>query len=357
MTGPTTKVLHLVGSPTNDFYADLSRLYAADCLRNAADPQRYESLIAHVAPDGKWTFPASLDAEDLACADPLALPEAIEFILDVGVELVVPQMFCVAGMTTYRALLDVIGIPYVGNPPDVMALSAHKARAKAVVSGAGVLAPSGRVVGAADDIGEHGELPVVVKPVEADNSAGIGLVRLTSEWAPAVAAAREHSADVLVERYVELGREVRCGVVDLDGELVCLPLEEYAVDPVTRPVRSADDKLARVDGELTLVAKSSELAWIVDAADGSDAGATEKVWAAARQCYRALGCRDYGLFDFRIDPAGRVWFLEAGPYCSYAEQSVIAVMAKAAGIPLPDLFAAGVEHALARSRGGGRPCT
>ena len=57
-----------------------------------------------------------------------------------------------------------------------------------------------------------------------------------------------------------------------------------------------------------------------------------------RSCHVALGCRHYSLFDFRIDPAGRPWFLEAGLYCSFARQSVIPMMAAAAGISLPDLF-------------------
>ena len=45
------------------------------------------------------------------------------------VDVMVPQMFCLPGMTSYRALFDQLDIPYVGNPPDVMALAAHKARA------------------------------------------------------------------------------------------------------------------------------------------------------------------------------------------------------------------------------------
>jgi D-alanine-D-alanine ligase len=60
---------------------------------------------------------------------------------------------------------------------------------------------------------------------------------------------------------------------------------------------------------------------------------------AARRCHVALGCRHYSLFDFRIDPEGRPWFLEAGPYCSFAPTSVIAVMAAAAGVGVADLFA------------------
>lgn len=37
--------------------------------------------------------------------------------------------------------------------------------------------------------------------------------------------------------------------------------------------------------------------------------------------------------------AGRAWFLEASLHCSLARQSVLAVMARAVGIPVTELFA------------------
>jgi D-alanine-D-alanine ligase len=53
------------------------------------------------------------------------------------------------------------------------------------------------------------------------------------------------------------------------------------------------------------------------------------------------------LFDFRIDPHGQPWFLEAGLYCSFAQKSVIPMMAQAAGISLTDLFQNMVQMAVA----------
>jgi len=160
---------------------------------------------------------------------------------------------------------------------------------------------------------------------------------------------------VLVERYVELGREVRCGVVDLrggGGDLRVLPLEEYAVHPDTKPIRGYDDKLARSDdGELGLVAKDTDHAWIVP----DDDPVVPAVAEAALAAYDALGCRHYGLFDFRVDPDGTPYFLEAGLYCSYATTSVVVVMARAAGIDLPDLFATAVADATGVDRA--RPTT
>lgn len=275
----------------------------------------------------------------------MGLADAIAEIDRRAVDVAVPQLFCRTGMTHHRALLDLLGIPYVGNAADVMAVGADKARARAVVADAGVRVPQGEVL-SRDELPTLAP-PVVVKPVDADNSHGVTLARRSEELPAALATAREHADRVLVERYVELGREVRCGILQRGDELVVLPLEEYDVDPATRPIRTAADKLARTDeGELRLVAKGGHGAWVLDADDPLGAA----VGAVARRCHLALGCRDYSLFDFRVDPAGEVFFLEASLYCSYAPTSVVAVMAAAAGIPVPELFGIGLDQALARRR-------
>ena len=331
--GRPLTVLHLVGSPTDEFHAELSRVYAGACLDALADDGRYDAQIAYVSPDGSWRFPVDLGARSIAAAVSMSIADATAHLAVLDVDVMVPQMFCLAGMTSYRALFDLVGIPYVGNRPDVMAVAADKSKARAIVAAAGVPVPAGEVVrpGGRCNL----PLPVVVKPVDADNSVGVSLVREPSEFAAALDLAFAHGGAALVESYVDLGREVRCGIIVRDGELLCLPLEEYAVNATTKPIRSREDKLDRSDGgDLYLVAKGLDRAWIVP----EDDPVTDAVWEAARRCHVALGCQHYSLFDFRVDPDGRPWFLEAGPYCSYAPTSVIAVMAAATGIDVAELF-------------------
>ena len=320
-----------MGSAVSEFYVDLSRLYAADCLAATTDPARFDLHIAYVTPDLQWRFPADLSRAAISAAAPMPVARAVEHLVALAPDVMVPQMFCLPGMTTYRALFDLLGIPYVGNVPAVMALTADKALAKAVVQAAGVRVPRGEVLRAGEQptIG----LPAVVKPVAADNSFGVAFVREPAGWTAALSSAREHGSDVLVEEYIELGREVRCGILERDGELLCLPLEEYRMDG---PVRGHAEKIGTGDdGDLHLVAKDGVRAWIVDPADP----VTAKVWVAAKACHVALGCRDYSLFDFRIDPAGEPWFLEASLYCSFAQQSVLSTMARAVGVGAAELFA------------------
>jgi D-alanine-D-alanine ligase len=314
----TIRVLHLAGSAISEFLADLSRLYAQDCLEATADPARYEFHIGYVTPDRQWRFPADLSREAIGAATPMPLADAVRQLAALQPDVMVPQMFCLPGMTSYRALFDVLGVPYIGSPPGVMALGAYKAHAKAVVAAAGIRVPLGEVLRRGDQPALAP--PVVVKPVDGDNSLGVTLVHDRGGYQAALEGAFAHSGEVLVESFVELGREVRCGIVVRNGELIGLPLEEYNVSREARPIREYADKISRnQEGDLTLVAKDASRAWIVDPADP----VTGRVWEAARQCHSALGCRDYSLFDFRIDPDGQPWFLEAGLYCSFARTSVI----------------------------------
>ncbi|GAA4789839.1 hypothetical protein GCM10023200_25750 [Actinomycetospora chlora] len=340
----TLRVLHLAGSAVSDFHADLSLTYARGCLAATADPDRYEAVPAYVSPDGRWRFPGTFDADAITAAPVLDPPDALAHLGRLRPDVVLPQMFCRPGMTSYRALFDVLRIPLVGNTGDVMAIGASKAAAKAMVAAAGVDVAAGEVL----HRGERPTVapPAVVKPEDADNSLGVTLVRAPGEYEAALAEAFAHAERVLVEEFVPLGREVRCGIVERDGELVGLPLEEYRLDADARPIRGYADKLApATGGGLRLVAKDNPDVVLVD----PDDPLTARVHDVARRAHVALGCRDHSLFDLRVDPAGRPVFLEASLYCSFSPQSVLAVMARAGGIGLDELLAIGIRGALARA--------
>ena len=328
------RILHLVGSAENNFYANLSLLYARECLEATMSNSFYEFHIAYITPDSQWHFPPSLSQEDISAAKPLSLSQAIEYIIALKVDLVLPQMFCLSGMTQYRCLFDLLKIPYLGNTAKVMAITADKAMAKAIVKAAGVKVPPGELLRRGDT--PTIQPPVVIKPTQSDNSLGVTLIKHSSEYDLALETAFKYSEEVLVEKFIEPGREVRCGIIVKDGELVGLPLEEYLVNNQDSPIRKYSDKLKQTEkGEITYgSAKNSQRTWIVDPLDPI----TESVQAMAKICHQALGCRYYSLFDFRIDPFGQPWFLEAGLYCSFSPKSVIPSMAKAMGIPVDKLL-------------------
>ena len=340
------RILHLVGSAYNNFYCKLSRDYAQSCLLVTANPSLYDFQIAYVTPDSQWRFPSSLSEEDIAVAKPMHLLEAIQFITAQNIDLVLPQMVCIPGMTHYRALFDLLKIPYIGNTPDVMAIANHKAITKAIVAAAGVKVPFGELL-------RQGDVPTikppaVIKPATAADSLGVSLVKEVADYDAALKKAFEYASEVIVEEFIEPGREVRCGIIVKDGELIALPLEEYLVNSHDRPIRSYSDKFKKDPGDSKLrsTAKDYIAGWIVDPNDPI----VQKVQQEAKKCHLALGCRHYSLFDFRIDPNGQPWFIEAGLYCVFGPKSVIAYTANAAGIPLNELFMTAIDETLGNNK-------
>ncbi|MGB3788166.1 MAG: hypothetical protein WA949_09155 [Phormidesmis sp.] len=337
-------VLHLAGSADSDLYCDISRSYAQGCIRATEDSLLYTFVIAYVTPDRRWRFPDALDRKSIERSISFSFAEAVEILAERKIDVAVPHMFCVPGMTEYRALLSLLNIPYVGERPASMAIAANKPRARAIVAAEGVRVPEGRLIRRKEPFDAIDlALPVVVKPTDADNSVGISLVKAQADYAKALAIAFDCADQVLVEQFVALGREVRCGIVVDAGEMVCLPLKEYRMDAERRPIRTYDDKLKRNEaGEIELAVKEGVHSWAVDLDDP----VVPEVWEMARRSHLALGCRHYSLFDFRIDPTGQCWFIEAALYCSFAPGSVLVAMMNAAGTPLKVFFDKMVRQAL-----------
>ena len=345
------RILHLVGSATSDFYTDLSLLYARECMAAIANSDEYQSLIAYVTPDGQWRFPASLSEADIMSVEAFLLPQALQYLsAQKTIDIALPQMFCLPGMTAYRTLLNLLQIPYIGNLPAQMAIAADKAKTKAIIAAAGINVPKGELLRSGDT--PTLAPPVIVKPNSADNSFGVTLVRDPQDYPAALENALQHSTEVIVEQFIEPGREVRCGVIERDQQLVALPLVEYPVNPKTSPIRTYDDKLVRTyNNRLDFKAKEKHQSWMVPTTDLE----VPAVWSAALKCHQALGCRHYSLFDFRIDPHGQPWFIEAGLYCSFAPKSVLSLMASAHGTSLNDFFEQMIDASLDISKTKHRP--
>src|SRR5208282_4364792 len=69
-------------------------------------------------------------------------------------------------------VLELLGIPFTGSPPEVLSLALRKDRVKQRLEAAGIPTPAGRVLTSPDDPCAL-EFPLIVKPVREDGSVGI----------------------------------------------------------------------------------------------------------------------------------------------------------------------------------------
>jgi len=339
-------VLHLCGSRASEYYEGVSAYYASQCFEQVVPHGTFDNRIAIVHMDGGWSFPEDFSQEKKDAARRVGLAEAVQMIQDLSPSAVVPHMFCLPGMTTYRALFDALNIPLVGNDAGVMALSTNKKQSRAVVAESGVRVPEAEILHKGDK--PKMEPPFVLKPCNEDNSLGITLFtgKDGQSLQEALDTAFTFDTEVLCERYIALGREVRCAVLEQeDGSLELLPCLEYFLSEES-PIRASNDKLVTDARGVPVTVTTGGRKCPADIDDEL----REKLRHLAVSSHKALGCRDYSLYDVRIDPQGEPYFLEACLYCSFAPKSVIVGMCAGKGQQQQEVFETLVNRAIARGK-------
>jgi D-alanine-D-alanine ligase len=197
--------------------------------------------------------------------------------------------------------LEVMGYRFTGADAVALALSTHKARAKAALLRAGVPTPEWRLFSDPAQVTaetlEGLVFPLIAKPVAEDASLGIGtdaVVESSQELRQRVRTVVEHYRQAaLVETFVD-GREFNVSIWD-DPPTV-LPLSEVHFPAARRsaerivsfPAKWEPDSVPYQNTPVTCPAVvSPELA--------------QAITDAALRAWCAIGCRGYARVDMRVD--------------------------------------------------------
>lgn len=324
-TAKPLKVLHIGGSLVSDFYYQLSLLY----LKEVVQPDLVKPYYAVIHPDGMWQQGESL--EKLSALRPLS-----QFIEELPkVDVVIPHLFCPPGMTTIRGFFeDMLGLPVVGSNSATTALATNKAHSRDIVSANGVLVAKAQLLRRGDEV--KLQPPLIIKPNREDNSLGVTLVRDESQIEEALQLGFQYDNELLAEEYI-LGREIRVAVIEKGDKLMVLPMVEYLVNK-DNPIRTVTEKLElNEDGMPQQQTPQPHIKTICPAL--VDAELTEKLSQAVIKAHRALGCRDYSLYDFRIhESTNEPYLLEAGLFWTFSNISVISKMLLAQGEDLDKII-------------------
>lgn len=337
-------VMHLVGSRVSEYYEGVSSYYASECFKAVMETGTYNHFIAWVHPDGKWSFPEDFSDASKARAERMDIAQAVQRITrESRPDAVIPHMFCLPGMTTFRTLCEALDLPVVGCDGPLMSLSTNKAHSRAIVQLAGVPVPEAELLRRGDR--PTMSPPYVLKPCSEDNSMGISHVKEVGDLDKALEEAFTYDSEVLCERFIPLGREIRVAVLEQDdGSLKMLPCIEYFFEP-GKSIRSSNDKLSTDSRGVATAPNPATMRKCPAEVDPVLRGKLEHL---AMKSHRALGCTDYSLYDVRVDPDGEPFFLEACLYCSFAPKSVIVLMADAAGVTQSEVFESLVNRTIVR---------
>lgn len=188
---------------------------------------------------------------------------------------------------------------------------------------------------------------------------GISKVSNAEELPAALEEAFKFDAAVVCERFIPLGREIRVAIVeDEHGEpSTMLPATEYLLTE-DHPMRVSTDKISVDDKGLP----DADKFFATNRTEAPayrrsitpcplDEALRTKLLDASKKAHKALRCRDFSIFDFRVCPDGNIYMLECQPVCSFARESAMIGMALKTDVPElqhPTLYHTMLRRAAAR---------
>lgn len=225
------------------------------------------------------------------------------------------------------AMLELLDIPYTGSDPATLSLALDKALAKRIVSQAGIHTPSFQLMHTGKERlnKDFTGFPLMVKPVAEGSSKGVVSKSVCNSEAELREVVREivgkYQQPALIEEYIG-GREFTVGLLGERRPRVLPPMEIVFLDKEEKtPVYSFQHKLDWNDRIR------------YDAPAKIEPALLEKLRAAARGSFMALGCRDVARIDFRMDDKGRIFFIECNPLPGLTpDWSDLVLCAKGAGM-------------------------
>ncbi len=228
------------------------------------------------------------------------------------------------------AMLEFLGVPYSGSDALSMGLTLDKAMAKKVLSYHRVPTPKFVLVSSANELGNFFlRYPVIVKPLQEGSSKGLSddsvvrdfaHLKKQTEW-----LISNYNQPALIEEFIT-GQEFTVAVIG-NEKPQALPPVQIAIsgkidleEDFYRHERIYDDTIqyicpAEINKELK-----------------------EKICQVTLDAYQALGCRDFGRIDLRVDKSGRPYFLECNPLPNLGRIDVFPLVGKALGISYNEII-------------------
>jgi D-alanine-D-alanine ligase len=218
--------------------------------------------------------------------------------------------------THLPAMLEMLGIPYVGSGPDGHSLALDKVITKIIMQKFSIPTPDYWVYSTADEDMSDVQYPVIVKPKMEAVSYGIKIVDNEDDLHEAVGfIVSEFKQQALVEQFIR-GREFCVGLLG-NGDPEAFPILEIDLENDPDAIQTVDDKKQKPRDKICPAKISQELA--------------DEMVRLSKMAFRALGLRDFARVDIRMDKKENIYLLEINSMASLGATGSFVYAAKVAG--------------------------
>lgn len=232
-----------------------------------------------------------------------------------------------ARYTHIPAILEMLGIPYVGSGPETHAVALDKVLTKIVLIQKGLPTPRFIVLDSPDfslPLAEGLNFPLIIKPKNEAASFGLKIAGNEAELREGVQAIYDNfKGPSLIEEYIA-GREINIGLIGNDP-VQTLPAVELIFNEGI-PIYTYEDKMhlsrRRVE-KICPAALNPEQNILLQ--------------SLAIEAFKSLGCFDSARVDFRLDSTGNPYILEINSMASLNPDGSYAYAAAQIGLSYPEL--------------------
>ncbi len=226
-----------------------------------------------------------------------------------------------------QGFLETFNIPYTGSGVLASSLAMNKIASKKIFIASGIPTPMYVSLNSDESVEsfisrtlETIGLPLVVKPVSEGSSIGVSIIKKEEELEPTIRETIEKFHDIFVEKYIE-GREITVGVLEIDEEIVALPILELV------PKKEFYDYNAKYTAGMTEFIIPARM--------------NEEKYKLAQElailAHKSLGCVGFSRVDLVTDKDDNPYVLEVNTIPGMTDLSDLPAMAKAYGIEYEDL--------------------
>ena len=203
--------------------------------------------------------------------------------------------------THVPAMLEMLGIPYVGSNPEGHALALDKVITKVIMQRHSIPTPDFWVFSKSNEDMSRVTYPVIVKPKMEAVSYGLKIVYNEDDLRETVQfVLEEFQQQALVEQFIQ-GREFCLGLLG-NSNVEAFPVLEIDLEGDPNAIQSADDKLKRPREKICPALISDEKA--------------KEMVNLSIQAFHALGLRDFSRVDIRMDENQNIYLLEINSMAS-----------------------------------------
>ena len=226
--------------------------------------------------------------------------------------------------THVPAMMEMLGIPYIGSGPAGHAIVQDKVMTKIILQKNNIPTPGFWVFKTAEDTFDDLIFPVIVKPKLESTSMGMEVVDNWNDLRNAVRVQIEKfQQDILVEQFIS-GREFAVGIIGNTPNVDILPIVEINLDDPDQ-IQTISDKKKKGGVDKTCPAKLSK----------------EKAEEMKQMCidaFSSLGLNDYSRVDFRMDKDENLYILELNSMASLGTGGSLFYAAQTAGYTYESLI-------------------